>query len=496
VSRAPSSPLIVDLPDEAATTCLAADIGVILRPGDVVALSGGLGAGKTTLARALIRSLAGDAALEVPSPTFTLVQTYATPRLTVAHFDLYRIAGESELAEIGLLEAADEGAVLVEWPGRAGASLPTERLDVTLEIAGSGRRAMLAGDAAFLRRVTRSLAARAFLDASGWGTAIRARIAGDASARAYERVAATDGATAILMDWPASGQLAPGDPRARFRARDVSAFVAVAAALRAAGLSAPEVFAVEAGDGFALMEDFGEPSFLADGRPVAERYAIAVDALALIHTVPRPAELPLPEGRAHRLPLLAGDALVPEIAIFADSYVPYARGTPLSAAARTALFAIWADLDAVLRHAEQSWVLFDVQSANLFWLPERAAVARVGFIDFQDAFHGPAAYDVAALLNDARVTIAPPLQAALIDRYVAARAAADPAFDSGAFRVAFAVTAALRTIKNMGAFARFAAGGNVSYVKHLPRLRAYLSTALMEPVLSPFALWYEREVPP
>jgi tRNA threonylcarbamoyl adenosine modification protein YjeE len=488
--------LIVDLPDEAATESLAADLAAALRAGDVVALRGGLGAGKTTLARALIHSLAGDAALEVPSPTFTLVQTYATPRLAVAHFDLYRIAGESELAEIGFLDAAGDGAVLVEWPERAGESLPDERLDVTLEIVGNGRRATLAGDAALLHRVARSHALRAFLDASGWQGAARTRIAGDASARSYERVADIDGATAILMDWPPSGQLAPGDPRARFRARDVSAFVAVATALRAAGLSAPEVFAASAGDGFALMEDFGEPSFLVDGAPVAERYAVAVDALAVIHAAPRPAELPLPEGRVHRLPLLAGDALVPEVAIFADSYVPYVRGASLSVSARGALFDIWRDLDATLRHAEQSWVLFDVQSANLFWLPERSGIARVGFIDFQDAFHGPAAYDVAALLNDARVTIAPRLQAALIDRYVAARTATDPTFDSGTFRVVFAVTAALRTIKNMGAFARFAAVGNTSYIRHLTRLRAYLSTALTEPVLSPFALWYEKEVPP
>ncbi len=489
------SPLIVDLPDEAATARLAADIGAVLRPGDVVALRGGLGAGKTTLARALVRSLAGDPALEVPSPTFTLVQTYATPRLVVAHFDLYRIADTGELAEIGFADAAGEGAVLVEWPERAGDWLSAERLDVTLDIVGSGRRAVIDGDAAFLRRVVHTAAARAFLEASGWPAATRTHIAGDASARAYERVAEPDGATAILMDWPASGQLPPGDPRARFRARDASAFVAVAGALRGAGLSAPEIFAADVAARFVLMEDFGEPSFLAAGTPVAARYSAAVEALATLHAVPRAAELALPDGRVHRLPLFAGDALVPEVAIFADAYVPAVRDEPLPSSARDELFDIWRDLGETLRHGEQSWVLFDVQSANLFWLPERLGVARVGFIDFQDMFHGPAAYDVAALLNDARVTISPALQAALIDRYAALRAATDPGFDSGAFRGSFTVAAALRTIKNMGAFARFAAAGNRSYISHLPRLRAYLSTALAEPVLSPFALWYEKHVP-
>ena len=97
--------LVLDLPDEAATVAFAEDVGTCLVPGDAVALSGGLGVGKTTFARALIRALAGDASLEVPSPTFTLVQTYAFDRLTVAHVDLYRLSDPSEVDEIGLAEA-------------------------------------------------------------------------------------------------------------------------------------------------------------------------------------------------------------------------------------------------------------------------------------------------------------------------------------------------------------------------------------------------------
>ena len=115
---------IVDLPDEAATAAFAEDIAVSLRVGDIVGLSGGLGAGKTTFARALIRALASDPGLEVPSPTFTLVQTYATGGLTVAHFDLYRLAGSAELDETGFVDAALDGAVLVEWPERGGDRLP------------------------------------------------------------------------------------------------------------------------------------------------------------------------------------------------------------------------------------------------------------------------------------------------------------------------------------------------------------------------------------
>lgn len=128
------------LPDLAATKALGARIAAALQPGDLVALSGDLGAGKTTLARAILAALGVDEA--VPSPTFTLVQAYETARLPVSHFDLYRLKRPSEMQELGLDEALENGAVLVEWPERA--KLP-EGLHVTLDADGVTRRAILDG---------------------------------------------------------------------------------------------------------------------------------------------------------------------------------------------------------------------------------------------------------------------------------------------------------------------------------------------------------------
>jgi tRNA threonylcarbamoyl adenosine modification protein YjeE len=144
--------LILDLPDEAATQAHAQRVAMVLRSGDAVGLWGGLGAAKTTLARAVIRTLADDPGLEVPSPTFTLVQTYTVPRLTVAHVDLYRIADPREIGDAGLFEGAD--VLLVEWPERAGGGLPPGRLDVVLEMAGAGRRAALSANNDWQARLT------------------------------------------------------------------------------------------------------------------------------------------------------------------------------------------------------------------------------------------------------------------------------------------------------------------------------------------------------
>ena len=110
--------LTLDLPDDAATAALGARIGEAARPGDVVALMGDLGAGKTTLARGLIRRLAG-ANTEAPSPTFTLVQSYAAPDFAIWHFDLYRLKDALEARELGMEEAVD-GLAVIEWPERLG----------------------------------------------------------------------------------------------------------------------------------------------------------------------------------------------------------------------------------------------------------------------------------------------------------------------------------------------------------------------------------------
>ena len=122
----------VSVADEAGTLRLADDIAAIARPGDVIALHGDLGMGKSAFARAVVRRLAGDPNLEVPSPTFTLLQSYETARFPVHHFDLYRLANPDELIEIGFSEAVGEGLSLIEWPDRAGDELPVERLDLVI----------------------------------------------------------------------------------------------------------------------------------------------------------------------------------------------------------------------------------------------------------------------------------------------------------------------------------------------------------------------------
>ena len=123
--------ITIQLPDVEATGALATRLARLLAHGDAVLLEGPLGAGKSELARRLLRAAANDPGLEVPSPTFTLVQTYDLPGGAVHHFDLYRLDGPGDLAELGWDEARDD-IVIVEWPDRLGPLAPPGALRITL----------------------------------------------------------------------------------------------------------------------------------------------------------------------------------------------------------------------------------------------------------------------------------------------------------------------------------------------------------------------------
>lgn len=146
--------LTLALADPDATARLAVALAPLLRPGDIVALRGELGTGKTTFARAVIRALAGDSEA-VPSPTFTLAQSYAGPGFEIWHFDLYRLRSPEEAVELGIEDAMAESVTLIEWPERLGPWLPSRRLDIRLAYTGtkSGRSATLSGGADWPQRL-------------------------------------------------------------------------------------------------------------------------------------------------------------------------------------------------------------------------------------------------------------------------------------------------------------------------------------------------------
>jgi N-acetylmuramate 1-kinase len=494
------------LPSEDATRRLAAELADTLQPGDVIALSGGLGSGKTTFARALIRHLAGDANLEVPSPTFTLVQTYDLPAFALAHVDLYRIGGEGELVELGLAELLQDAVGLIEWPERAAGALPPATLSIDLSLAsGDGadaRRVRIESDRPLPQAIERLFAFNRFLQEAGFLQARRVPVQGDASTRIYERLERGD-RSAILMIAPRRPDGPPvrdGKPYSAIAhlAEDVAPFVAMARALRQRGFSAPEVLAADLAEGWLVLEDLGSEGVLAGDPPqiVKERYEAALDVLVALHSQKLPDTLPIAPSVSHRIPPYDLDALSIEVELLLDWYFPQ-RGRQPSADLRAGFRTLWQEMLASALSAPATWVLRDYHSPNLLWLPDREGIAHVGLLDFQDALMGPAAYDVVSLLQDARADVSVAVEDELVGRYLKARHAAERDFDMVQFVELYALMGAQRATKILGIFARLSErDGKPQYLRHQPRVWRNLRRSLAHPSLARLKAWYDLNVPP
>ena len=496
----------VDLPGEGASTAFATSLAMMLRPGDMVLLEGDLGTGKTTIARALIRAVADDPELEVPSPTFTLVQPYDLPGLAISHMDFYRIEDPHEVTELGVDDALEKGAVIIEWPERAGGMLPAGSLVIRLSEKGAGRVAEITSpDEVWSDRLERMAAVDRFLEQSGWHSARRIRIPGDASSRRYERlVGGPEGACALLMDMPARPDGPPvrgSKPYSRIAnlAEDIRAVEAVTTGLLEQGLSAPRIYAIDLDRGLALVEDFGSMSFnsfVRDGQDVSEQLTAAVELLADMASRDWPRSVALSDGSQYALAPYDRDALMIEAELCLDWYWPYLTGASPDDDARASFVAAW---DAVLPLAQPAnpvWVLRDFHVDNLFWLPEREGNARVGLIDTQDCVLGHPAYDLASLLLDVRVTFLRQVSDDYLDVYCALRGAGEDGFDEAAFRTAYAVLGAQRATKILGIFARLARrDGKPGYLRFLPRTSEVLEICLKHPALAPVRRWFEEHLP-
>ncbi|WP_346906907.1 tRNA (adenosine(37)-N6)-threonylcarbamoyltransferase complex ATPase subunit type 1 TsaE [uncultured Roseibium sp.] len=491
--------LVLDLKDEAATGRLAEDLAAILAPGDLIALTGDLGAGKSTFARALLRTLADDEDLEVPSPTFTLVQTYDFDRFAVSHFDLYRLEEPEELEELGLDELLETGAALVEWPEQGGDLLPYGALWLRFEAGedDDSRRVLFASDnAGWPELLDRTLKIRHLLTQSGLGAGHRRHLTGDASTRSYERVS-SEGRSAVVMNWPApkgeaGSEAALAYNRLVHRAPGARAFVAVGEELRRRGFAAPAVFASDLEAGLLVLEDLGSGSVLSNGTPIAERYEQAVLVLAEMHGAHWPDTVRLPDGSDYNVPVYSREALQTEADLYLDWYVKYSTGKAATVTAREDFHRLWQSAFDAIAAAENGWVLRDYHSPNLIWREEQEGTSRVGLIDYQDTVIGPVAYDVASLLLDARVDIPEALEKDLYQAYVLARQTTDPDFDEAGFSAAYAVMGAQRITKILGIFIRLAErDGKPAYLDHLPRMQSYLDRVLVHPVLSDLKLWYD-----
>jgi hypothetical protein len=245
-----------------------------------------------------------------------------------------------------------------------------------------------------------------------------------------------------------------------------------------------------------VIEDLGDDLFaraIERGARALPLYEAAIDVLAALHAAPAPVSLGR-EGLA--VPLLAYDRLAykAEVDLAIEWLYPLLKGCVLPQGARAEWDALWTQALERLGDSARVIVLRDFHAENLFWLPERRGLARVGLIDFQDGLKGSPAYDLVSLLEDARRDVEPELAAAMTARYIAASPAR---FDAEEFRAQAALLGVQRNSKILGIFARlWARDGKPAYLKLLPRVWGYVERDLASPQLADLKLWFDRHFPP
>jgi aminoglycoside/choline kinase family phosphotransferase len=356
--------------------------------------------------------------------------------------------------------------------------------------------------------IAREDAKTAFLKAAGLSQAKRQPLPGDASTRRYERLTLPSGQSLMLMDapplaesphcdpsWTAEQRLAAGwNATARLAAGRIDAFAATAAHLRGLGLSAPEVLALDAEAGLAVIEDFGEGVFarlIEDGEGEQDLYFAAIDAQARLHQAPPPAILSV-DGLSWRILPYDAVALKAGADLFVDWLPKLDPSLTFGPAARAEWDALWTD---IARRGEAGAAVFahrDFHAENLLWLPDRQGAARVGLIDFQDAVLAHPSWDLHSLLQDARRDVAPELEAAALERYFGHR----PELDRGAFMADYAALAALNEARILGVFARLIVrDGKPRYRQFMPRMWRQLERNLDNPTLTELKRWFDRHAP-
>ena len=487
----------------AETESLAQVLSLWARTGALIALSGDLGSGKSTFARAFIRTLMKQGfETDVPSPSFSLIQAYDETRLPVFHADLYRLKSMAEIADLGMEDLLQSHCGLVEWADRLERPLSENTLHVALAGSGESREITLIPTGSWPAALARNSTIAAFVKSPDMAIGSRVFFEGDASARRYETVSHED-KRVILMDMPQRPDgpiVRHGKPYSQIAhlAENITAVVAINRHLISNGYSAPRILSADLKQGLALIEPLGDKVF---GQMLLAGEAMQVPmetaALLLADMVGKswPSTVEAAPGHFHTVRPYDEEAQLIEVDLMPSWYIPFARGLAPTSDLNEDFEAVWQKILPLSLTDKPQWVMRDYHSPNLLWLPEREGLQRVGLIDTQDTVMGHPAYDLVSMIQDARVDIDPALADHVYRLYVATRRQQGQ-FSETDFATAYAVLGAQRATKILGIFARLnKRDGKPGYLKHMPRVSRYLTQNLEHPALAELKSWYIKYLP-
>lgn len=495
---------IFNINNEDETIRLAEYLAIFLKCGDIVTLSGDLGAGKTTFARSLIRFITRQPKIKITSPTFLLIHEYEGEFVKVVHADLYRMTNPDELTEISFDEIFRNSVAVVEWPERYPRLIETAKAIINITLPESNdqfsRIISVTANEYILNSIEHQIYIYEFLSKYNWNDAARELIAGDASGRRYERLRKKfDSAILMISQKEKFKPIIKKNQSYESIAKismSIKSLIAVANGLSKAGFSAPNIFGFDIKNGLILSEDLGADLIYNSDGPIVERYQEAVQFLGTFHTIDLPQRMPIYEDITYEMPKYDIDALLIEIELFFDWYIPYATQNIIVEQERINFLDIWRKLLEPIQKEPHGWTLRDFHSPNILWLSKRMGVKKVGLIDIQDTVWGHRAYDLVSLLQDARVFISAELEIELYNLYIDIRIKNDKNFDIILFSKSYVIYALQRVTKILGIFVRLHLRDHkTEYLKYIPNLIAYFHRNLSHPVLSEYREWIRINCP-
>ncbi|MDG2187302.1 MAG: tRNA (adenosine(37)-N6)-threonylcarbamoyltransferase complex ATPase subunit type 1 TsaE [Hyphomicrobiales bacterium] len=466
---------------------LAKTISSNLEKGDIIALIGEIGSGKTTLSKFLINQLTSIEINQINSPTFNLYQSYNKNNVLVNHYDFYRIEKYQDLDEIDLEDSYKNGITIIEWADKYINALTQDYIEIHLTEKLSYREYKITPKGKLRKRIKNINSLDNFLKKTNLKINKLEDIYGDASKRKYCRLHLED-KTLILMD--SSQEKKKINPTKL--STSISDYIHICKYLEKINIRVPELFYTDIKREYLIEEDFGDLKYshIISKENFKELYQPAIDTLLHISEIHHPNNLEV-NGKTYDIPEYDKKIYLNEVEIFIKFYWPFIKGTICTSAIEKEFMDIWNEL-LIKISSDKSLVLRDFHSPNLMLLKDEENHKKCGVIDFQDALLGHPIYDLVSLCQDARITISEEEETFLIETYKSKFNFNNYQFDRSNFIDHYCILGTQRSMKILGIFARLSIlDSRNDYLVHMPRVINYIKRNMQNSNLSDLSKWLD-----
>ncbi|MEN2494965.1 MAG: hypothetical protein TECD_00876 [Hyphomicrobiaceae bacterium hypho_1] len=501
----------IELSDLFETRLLAQIVSLLVLEGDIITLRGSIGTGKTTLARHLIRAIAEDNELNVPSPSYPLMINYNTPHFEIYHCDFYRLTDPNEIYDLGFPENLENFVFIIEWPEIAEGIFPNSNIQININDIWSDqpdcRIVNISGIESSAQCIEKIFQIWYFLQS--WLSHVQLTINDvslgyvrrDIFMRRYARLD-TPHRSFILMispnqlDNPPTRYSLTDSPKA-YLAEDTDYVTSIQTELSQLGFSVAYMHYINRRQGLAIIEDLGHTmlsDLITQGNDQEHLFRCACDVLVQLSAYSPPKKI-IKNGYSHAMPELNSVSMEIEIELLLDWYLPLTNEQPITCNERRSFLDIWRQ-QLVRLEDQRALVLHEFHSTNLLWLPDRECVARIGIINYQDVAIGHRAYDVVSLLQDTCSYVSQDVEFRLLRYYFDKMHANGRSCNEASFLYAYALLGAQRNIRKIGVVARLAKmSGKSLYLHDIPLLLKYLKRCLEHPALHDIRAWLATYIP-